>query len=551
LNFQGRVWRYFNTLRYLKLTQIIYRLFRAIPVSFKVIDLVSCPDTRLNNCLVAAPVEYPRRITDTFNFHFLNQNVKSDLESVWNCGELPKLWLYNLHYFNDLNSVGAEERQDLLNDLLVSWIEQNPPGHGVGWEPYPLSIRIVNLVKWQLSKPNFDTNILVSLAVQVRYLEANIEYHLKGNHLFSNAKALVFAGYFFDGPEARRWLEKGMRILISEVGEQILGDGGHYERSPMYHALSLEDMLDLENLMLTKPELFSNYQVHKETWPQIIDKMIYWLMSMSHPDGSISFFNDASFGIAPSNVELVSYAKRLGHVLVRSTNDVVYLNDTGYIKVVKGPFTLLIDVAAVGPDYIPAHAHADSLSYEFSFKDKRVVVNSGTSLYEQGSARDFQRGTSAHSTVEIDFENSSEVWHSFRVARRAQVYDVVIETSDSCIIIRAKHNGYLRFKKQTIHERTWIIEENSIEIIDDIHGGFSKAVSRHYLHPAMNGPNKTADYQNLLEGKLRVESCSHDLRVVPTDWFPEFGLSIPNSCIEMKMDSNLSVPKFKIKFINT
>lgn len=408
MNLQDRIWRYFNTLRYLKLSQIIYRLLGKFPRSFKRIDIVSCPDTRLNTALVSVPVEYPQCIIDKCNFNFLNQNVESELGAVWNCDELPKLWLYNLHYFNDLKSVGSEERQDLLKDLLVSWTGQNPPGHGVGWEPYPLSIRIVNLIKWQLSKPNFDTNIVASLAVQIRYLEANIEYHLKGNHLFSNAKALVFAGYFFDGPEAIRWLQKGMKILISEVSEQILGDGGHYERSPMYHALALEDMLDLENLMLTKPELFSNYQVHIEPWPKIIDKMIFWLTSMSHPDGNISFFNDASFGIAPSNVEILSYAKRLGHIIGNDIRDVIYLKDSGYICVAKGPITLLIDVAAVGPDYIPAHAHADSLSYEFSFKEQRVVVNSGTSLYDQGTARDFQRGTSAHSTVEIDSENSSE-----------------------------------------------------------------------------------------------------------------------------------------------
>ena len=138
MNFQGRVWRYFNTLRYLKLSQIIYRLLRKVPVSFKVIDLVSCPDTRLNTCLVSAPIEYPRCIIDTCNFHFLNQNVKSDLATVWNCDELPKLWLYNLHYFNDLKSVGAEKRQDLLCGVHSKCNTRN------GWIPplvdYPINM---------------------------------------------------------------------------------------------------------------------------------------------------------------------------------------------------------------------------------------------------------------------------------------------------------------------------------------------------------------------------------------------------------------------------
>ena len=67
-------------------------------------------------------------------------------------------------------------------------------------------------------------------------------------------KLLVFAGCFFDGPEAKKWQQKGMKILALEVKEQILSDGGHFERSPMYHALVLEDMLDLENLIISESE---------------------------------------------------------------------------------------------------------------------------------------------------------------------------------------------------------------------------------------------------------------------------------------------------------
>jgi uncharacterized heparinase superfamily protein len=35
--------------------------------------------------------------------------------------------------------------------------------------------------------------------------------------------------------------------LRSELPEQVLADGGNFERSPMYHAIFLEDVLDLIN----------------------------------------------------------------------------------------------------------------------------------------------------------------------------------------------------------------------------------------------------------------------------------------------------------------
>jgi uncharacterized heparinase superfamily protein len=96
---------------------------------------------------------------------------------------------------------------------------------------------------------------LDSLAVQVRWLRRRLEWHLLSNHLFANAKALMFGGAFFDGPEAGDWREGGLRILAREVPEQVLPDGGHFERSPMYHAILLEDMLDLLNLSRAFPGL--------------------------------------------------------------------------------------------------------------------------------------------------------------------------------------------------------------------------------------------------------------------------------------------------------
>ncbi len=107
---------------------------------------------------------------------------------------------------------------------------------------------MVNWIKWFLAGASPEPEWLDSLADQVRVLERRLEFHLLGNHLLANAKALVFAGFFFEGPDAQRWLYRGRTILDSELPEQVLPDGGHFERSPMYHAIILEDLLDLENL---------------------------------------------------------------------------------------------------------------------------------------------------------------------------------------------------------------------------------------------------------------------------------------------------------------
>ena len=242
---------YFNTIKYLQPSQVLYRLINKLPFVYKAPYFRSPPSLRKEIQLLLGEIEFPECTHNNQSFNFLNHKVECDPIKLWNNNKLPKLWLYNLHYFNDLKCSASEERKAQLHKLILSWIDHNRPFDGVGWEPYPLSIRIVNLVKWQLRFQVNDERIISSLAAQVRVLNSSIEYHIRGNHLLANAKALVFAGCFFDGPEANKWLKKGMKILALEIEEQILNDGGHFERSPMYHALVLEDMLDLENLFIS------------------------------------------------------------------------------------------------------------------------------------------------------------------------------------------------------------------------------------------------------------------------------------------------------------
>ena len=135
--------------------------------------------------------------------------------------------------------------------LIDDWIENNPLGASDAWEPYTVSLRIVNWIKWFLTEnaqrePRQEW--LESLYLQAAWLEKNIEYHLLANHYLKNGKALLFAGAYFSGQQATRWLEKGLAILRDEASEQILADGGHYERSPMYHSIVVEDYLDVLNI---------------------------------------------------------------------------------------------------------------------------------------------------------------------------------------------------------------------------------------------------------------------------------------------------------------
>lgn len=525
--------RYWHTARYLRSSQIWFRFWRKLYRPKLCLSVT--PILRAMKGMWASSVQKPISMLGANRFSFLNQEQVLGEGRDWNYSEWPKLWLYNLHYFDDLNASAAADRKKWHSDLIQRWIDENPPSLGNGWEPYPISLRLVNWIKWGLNANPLSDGAIQSLMLQVRWLHHNLEYHLLGNHLFANGKALFFAGLFFEGKEADYWLKKGLTILNKEIEEQVLSDGGHFERSPMYHAIILEDLLDLINL--------SNAYGRRvdQQWLTAIAMMRTWLAGMSHPDGRIALFNDAAFGIAPIWHELDAYARRLQ--LGLSEYDFPLLTnfpDSGYIRLQGLQAVALLDVASVGPDYIPGHAHADTLSFELSVFGQRVLVNSGTSTYEKTAERHRQRGTAAHNTVSVNGQDSSEVWGGFRVARRARPFGLETrEDVDSCFV-KCAHDGYRRLPGKPVHWRQWHWMEGSLVVRDTIDGPFEKACARYYFHPEVKLVSEGLWCQGRVILPSGHEVCwqvnNGQATLMDSTWHPEFGITISNRCLEIALD---------------
>lgn len=61
-------------------------------------------------------------------FVFLREEGEVSGPDAWNDPARGKLWLYNLHYFDDLNAVGAAENPDEIDGLASASLAA-APGH--------------------------------------------------------------------------------------------------------------------------------------------------------------------------------------------------------------------------------------------------------------------------------------------------------------------------------------------------------------------------------------------------------------------------------------
>ena len=542
----GRFWR---TVRHLRAEQVLgrawFRLHKPRP------DLRPAPALRSAAGVWVEPARRESSLVGPTRFRFLNvEHTLAGGPAAWDDPQMERLWRYNLHYFDDLNAVGAAQRVSTHRALVARWIAENPAGQGTGWEPYPASLRIVNWIKWFLSAGAAgaaggvaEPAWLNNLAAQTRWLRGRLEWHLLGNHLFANAKALVVAGLYFDGAEAQAWLARGLAILERELPEQILADGGQFERSPMYHALALEDLLDLLNIIGARAAADSPARSLAPRLRETASRMLYWLRCMTHPDGTLGLFNDSADGIAPHIAELERYAAVLDVTARQPRTGVAHLADSGYVRASCGVGVLLVDVAPIGPDYLVGHAHADTLSFELSVGARRVVVNGGTSCYGLSAQRLRERGTTAHSTVEVAGLNSSEIWSGFRVGRRARPVGLTVQgTHISCA-----HDGYRHLHGAPLHHRTWALDDGALRVEDRLHPAGQAAVARYPLAPGLRLQDEGAGAWSVRAGTeliARVEVPAGHARATSSQHAPRFGEIVATETLEVALQEGVATTRW-------
>lgn len=389
------------------------------------------------------------------SFNFINQPWHFPGGIDWHLTSHPLLWRYNLHYFD--YALDPSRDTAWVVATMKDWIAKVPSGPNDGWQPYPVSLRVVNWIKfWLLHPGDFELTWHTSLYQQVSWLERNLEYEIQANHLLKNAKALVFGGAFFAGRVADRWLRTGLQLLLTECRDQFLADGGHFERSAMYHAIALEDLLDVINLARATPGLLP-----AAVLAELIDTAAAaaaYLAKTTPPSGGLPMFNDSVDGIAKDAATLAHYAETLGVASRVAHQDSTYLIDkpqTGYFGYRHQDEWLLIDAGPIGPAHQPGHGHCDLLSFELVIDGRQIVVDSGVFDYENTGFRRSLRRTAAHNTLRIDRTEQSDVWGGFRVGRRARPGEVMLqEDLPASFRFTGTHDGFAHLSGRPVHHRT-------------------------------------------------------------------------------------------------
>ncbi|MDC0296326.1 heparinase II/III family protein [Akkermansiaceae bacterium] len=519
----NKIGLFINTIKYLRSIQIYYRIYYVLRNRLFGYNVKKGSINKFKPIVWKNKFHYEDSYFEKKNsFTFLNIAHSFSGKIDWNIKKFGKLWTYNLNYFDFLNQKNIQSETGLI--FIKDFIE-NDDFLKDGKEPYPISLRGINWVKFLSSHQVKDEVIDNTLHFHYRILLKSLEYHLLGNHLLENAFSLLFGAYYF---QDEKLYTKSYNLLISELNEQILKDGAHFELSPMYHQIILSRLLDSIQLIKLNSDwkkdgllFFLQYRA---------SLMISWLRNVTYCNGKIPMVNDATYNIAPSSTQLFSYSRILG-----IHNPKIPLSDSGYRKIISNTYELFIDVGNVGPDYQLAHAHSDSFNFELIKSGIPIFVDTGISTYEKSNRRQQERSTESHNTVDISSQNQTQVWGGFRVARRAKI----IELNEGNSRISATHDGYSR--KDLKHQRVFEWSDYQIIITDELNKSSSNKAQAHFhLHSSIIKPVLKNDKVMLTDRNIVISFIGHN-KIRLTSYDLSFGFNKKSIAFKLIVDFDKSL----------
>lgn len=421
---------YWNTVRYLKPSQIYYRVKKMLKFSISLgiypqklredfipFALATVKELDFDPIFLA---RFPIEEIMADKITLLHESENFSRNKPWNFPNRTPLWNYNLHYFEYLfpfvkeyKDTGDNRYLEKIKVIISAWIKENPRGTRPGWDPYPIALRLTNWLSiythlksnFQVD-PQFFKELLSSVWEQYDYLAHHLEKDLLGNHYFEDLKALILCSLFFDD---EKMLIKSLAEFRKQCREQILPDGMHFELSPMYHKLIFEDMMRVAVALRGADKKDDEIEGY-------LQSMLDAAYSFEEGLDRIPLFNDCGNNVAKSLDSLCKAAKVHFNLTPKYKDK---LPDSGYYIFKQGDRKLIVDAGQPGPTYLPGHAHCDAMSFELFKAGKPVIVNCGTYAY-QCDERAFFRSTAAHNTVQVEGVEQSECWGAFRMGKRSR-----------------------------------------------------------------------------------------------------------------------------------
>ncbi len=450
-----------------------------------------------------APLEHWSRV------NYLDAAVTGDKKIIWELNRHQHFVTLGQAYW----LTGDERFAETFASQLASWMDQNPPKSGINWaSSLEVAFRSISWL-WALNffresnalTPALLLRTLKFLFLHGRHLETYLSTYFSPNtHLTGEALGMFYLGTVW--PEfsaANRWRQTGRRILLAQLARQVQSDGVYFEQSSYYHRYTVDFYTHF--LMLARMTGQEIPAAVSEKLQLLLDHLMY----ISRPDGTTPLFGDDDGGrlmqldqraVNDFRTTLATGAALFGrgdykHVAGSAAEETLWLlgpagiaefdrvaarepelqskafSEGGYY-VMRDGWTpaanfLLLDCGPHGMNNC-GHAHADALSFELAAQGETMLVDPGTYTYTGSKAdRDWFRSSSAHNTLTVDGQSSSQSQGPFSWSSIARCETKSWISRARFDYFEGQHDGYERLVPPVTLSRSALFLKKNYWVIRD------------------------------------------------------------------------------------
>jgi hypothetical protein len=241
-------------------------------------------------------------------------------EIDWAGRDATPNWRVALHGLGHLVPAGfaavlaesPEERATwwtLVATHLQDWLTRGRRGHGAAARLEAQTRRVTNLIQLATifgdelqADPDLRRAVLDAVYTDATSLSVTLPRHPADVWLVVGARALHTAGRFFDGEDARGWVESALAILWRQLRELVHDDGGLRDRNPARQALVLAEYLEVLACLWANVEEIPAWERKR------VRVMTFCLARLLHPSGELALGDGGPITVPHPGDELMAVA---------------------------------------------------------------------------------------------------------------------------------------------------------------------------------------------------------------------------------------------------
>ncbi len=394
-------------------------------------DLVYQPSLNILSLLI----KYEKQKNKIENFN---------IQSIWENKNLNYNDFKKLHSFYWLFTIDLKSSNEVTQIIIENWIKKNQNYEIKSWEIDILSKRVIawisnSKITYDKSSNNYKNSFNEIISKQVNHLINEIDRSTDLNDKMIGCTAIILSGIAYKN---NRFLEYGLDLLKKIINTSF--DNNYFPKSR-----NIRQMVFYLKYFILIRELLKD---SLNDIPEYLDEIIHFLgKSYDFICGSLKhslLFNgnnqsnnkDFDKYLSLFRYKFKSDKSEMSGYTILKNKDVVLAMDTG-----NNP----------AKDYSKTY-QSGPLSFEFIFKDKKLITNSGYFQDDNHQLNSISKSAAAQSTLILDNSSACNFKKNNKgpslVSKGFKTFDYGFTKEKNYWGIKCSHDGYLS-RYGVIHQR--------------------------------------------------------------------------------------------------